>query len=246
MKRLGMLAAVTVLLGAVLAPTASAGNSGNGAPSGGHYNLNLIGKAGPIGDDLVDSSRHTIFVRLSGQTKIWLCESGVDPDCANVADFAVLDGNGTDGNATFALPDPVDSCVVDPATGEFTSCTTKYSVFARVPGKYPYDGNATLKTCGFVDSTDPTSVLCSAQVFEVKQSQKFQNVSKYLLFVFADVDGDGQVELVPIFDDRLENFYWQYDNTGAKVVQLRFYGCASTVSLDGTQVDTCPRTGNTK
>jgi hypothetical protein len=39
----------------------------------------------------------------------------------------------------------------------------------------------------------------------------------------ADLDGDGTVERMPLFDDRLQDYYWQYDNNWLRVVQLRFY-----------------------
>src|SRR5262245_38449711 len=83
-KRLAFDIATIVL---VVAAMASSALAGNGAPSGSHYNLNLIGKAGTIGDDLTNGDRHTIFVKLNGQTRIWLCESGVDPACAGVDGF---------------------------------------------------------------------------------------------------------------------------------------------------------------
>ena len=218
------------------------GATGNGAPSGAHYNLNIIGMPKGKTADMSNTSGHSLFVKLDGKTSILLCESGVDTACANVDGFAVIDRNGTDGSATFALPDPVESCVTD-GNGEFTSCTTKYSVFARAPGNS--SGSASMSTCGTITSgPDTGQTVCSVQVFAVTHSSKFQNVTKYLLFVYADVDDDGNVELVPIFDDRLEGYYWDYDNNGLKLLQLRFYPCASTVNLDGTQSDTCGRTGN--
>ena len=39
--------------------------TGNGAPSGPHYNLNILGKDNCPGDDLQGSNRHTIFVLLN-------------------------------------------------------------------------------------------------------------------------------------------------------------------------------------
>lgn len=213
--------------------------TGNGAPSGAHYNLNIIGVPKDKTADMTGANGHAIFVKLDGKSKIWLCESGVDTACADVDGFAVLDANGTDTNgATFALPNPVDQCVTDPATGEYTSCTTWYSVFARAPGNS--GGDAKMSTCGTITTgPDAGDTVCSVQVLEVKQGSKFQNVTKYLLFVYADVDGDGAVELVPIFDDRLEGYYWDYDNNGLKLLQLRFYPCATTVNLDGTQTSSC-------
>ena len=58
----------------------------------------------------------------------------------------------------------------------------------------------------------------------------FTNVSKDLLFVFADLNGDGTLERVSLFDSALTNFFWQYDNTGLKLAQLRFYQVATNVN----------------
>ncbi len=57
----------------------------------------------------------------------------------------------------------------------------------------------------------------------------FTNVSKELLYVYADVNGDGTVERYPLFDSALQDYYWQYDNNGLKVLQLRFYQVPTTV-----------------
>ena len=50
--------------------------------------------------------------------------------------------------------------------------------------------------------------------------------------------------LVPIFDDRLQGYYWSYDDSGLKLLQLRFYECATVVDLDGSWTDSCGRTGH--
>jgi hypothetical protein len=57
----------------------------------------------------------------------------------------------------------------------------------------------------------------------------FTNVSKELLFVSADIDGDGKLDRVPLFDDRLQDFFWQYDNHGLKLLQYRFVPVPTTV-----------------
>ncbi len=206
-------------------------SAGNGAPSGAHYNLNIIGVPQGKTADMTDTSGRSIFVNLSGNTKIWL-EKGDE--------FLVIDRNGTDNDgATFQLPDPVSDCTT--VDGITTTCTTNYSVFARAPGNS--GGSAKMSTC----ATDPSTgeVVCSVQVLEVKQSSKFQNVTKYLLFVYWDTNGDGSADtLVPIFDDRLQDYYWSYDNNGLKLLQLRFYECATVVNLDGSWTDSCGRTGH--
>jgi hypothetical protein len=240
MKRLAIICTAVLSLTAILGSSVSAGN---GAPSGSHYNLNIIGVPEEAEDNLpalTGSNRHVIFVALDGKSRILLQEGD---------DFLVIDGNAVDGTATFQLPNPIDPdepCeqILDPDTGEVIEevCVTAYSVYARAPGNR--GGDATLQTCATDPDTDET--VCSVQVFEVKQSSKFQNVTKYLLFVFWDQDLDGDADrLIPIFSDELEGYYWEYDNNGLKLLQLRFYDCATTVSLTG-QLDStdCVETGN--
>ena len=88
MKKIAWLAALLVVC--LVTPAFAAGN---GAPAGAHYNLNIIGVAKDKTAVMTDTSRHTIFVPLEGKTSIRLTEG----------DFAVLDGNGTDGQAAFRL-----------------------------------------------------------------------------------------------------------------------------------------------
>jgi hypothetical protein len=182
--------------------------TGNGGPSGAHYNLNIIGVANPKTTDLTGNNGGRIFVPLSGSTKIMLSQGS----------FQVLDANGTDGSASFQLPNP------DPNnTG-----TTTYSVFARALGKP--GGSSTQTTC----ATDPTtgelwcSVYSSVQVRSTGKSS-FTNVSKELLYLYADINGDGTVERYNLFDSALQDYFWQYDNNNLKLLQLRFYQVPTTV-----------------
>jgi hypothetical protein len=180
--------------------------TGNGAPSGPHFNLNIIGV--PKDKTMSGGSGNVIFVPEVGSSKIFLSEG----------DFAVLDKNGTDGQAAFQLPNP------DPDGDGITS----YSVFARALGKP--GGSSTTTTC----ATDPTTgeVVCSllsSVLVRTSGKQSFTNVSKQLLFVFADVNGDGVVDRVPLFDGQLTDFFWQYDNNGLKLAQLRFYQVSTNV-----------------
>jgi hypothetical protein len=57
---------LTVFLAVVFAVPAFAGG-GNGAPSGPHYNLNLIGMEKGKYPDMTNSNRHTIFIALNNQ-----------------------------------------------------------------------------------------------------------------------------------------------------------------------------------
>lgn len=188
--------------------TTQGGLTGNGAPNGAHYNLNIIGVANPKTTAMTGTSGGRIFVPLSGSTRILLSEGA----------FQVLDANGTDGSAAFQLPNP------DPAgTG-----TTTYSVFARALGKP--SGSSTTTTC----ATDPTTgeEWCSVySMVLVRESGKpsFTNVSRELLYIYADVDGDGKTERYSLFDRALQDYFWQYDNSGLKLAQLRFYAVSTTV-----------------
>lgn len=214
-KTLIFSALATVLVGAVASMALA---TGNGAPSGAHYNLNIIGVKNAKTTDMTGDNGHRIFVNLSGNTKIGLAEG---------ADFAVLDANGTDGNgAKFQLPNP------DPTN----SGTTLYSVYARALGKV--GGKASMTTCamaagadGILGTADDEEV-CSLAVLSVERTkgkQTFENVSKELLYIYYDLNGDGVAERYNIFNDALQDYFWSYDNTGLKVLQLRFYPIGTTV-----------------
>jgi hypothetical protein len=190
-------------------PQLMAALTGNGGPAGAHYNLNIIGVAKGKSASMTGGDGHRIFVPLVGSTKIMLSQG----------DFAVLDANGTDGSAAFQLPNP------DPDGDGIT----QYSVFARALGTP--GGSSKTTTC----ATDPTTGELFCSVFSmvlVRDSGKstFTNVSKELLFVFADIDGDGVLDRVNLFDSALTDFFWQYDNTGLKLAQLRFYQVPTNVN----------------
>jgi hypothetical protein len=181
--------------------------TGNGAPSGSHYTLNIIGVPQSKSAALTGNNGSRIFVPLAGSTKINLSEG----------DFKVLDANGTDGSAAFQLPNP------DPDNDG----TTTYSVFARALGKP--GGSSKTTTCA-TDATGETwCSVYSAVAVRDSGKTRFQNVSRELLYVYADVDGDGTVERYNLFNDALQDYYWQYDNTGLKLLQLRFYQVSTTV-----------------
>lgn len=224
MKRAIFLAVVLLMVFAVMPVSA-----GNGAPNGAHYNLNIIGVPKGKTADMTGANGHVIFVPETGSTKIWLSPS----DETSKFDFQVTDANGTDPNgAAFTLPVPgecwgewidtdgdgVVDDLVTPAT-----CTIRYTVWMRALGKP--GGSANMYTC----MTDAAGVeYCSApdwwvEVTRSKGKSVFTNVSKELFFVSLDIDGDGAVEHVQIFDRLFQNYNWQYDNYGMKLVQLRFY-----------------------
>jgi len=182
---------------------------GNGAPSGPHYNLNIIGVPKDKSADMTGSSGHRIFVPLTGKCNINLSEG----------DFSVLDGNCTDnGQSAFQLPNP------DPENDGIT----QYSVYARALGKP--GGSSKMTTC----ATDPLTgeVWCSVNsLISIREKGKstFTNVSRELLYVYIDLNADGVVERYNLFNDALQNYFWAYDNNGLKLLQLRFYQVPTTV-----------------
>ncbi|HSE08045.1 MAG TPA: hypothetical protein VLB29_05225 [Nocardioidaceae bacterium] len=211
-SRLAVYAGITALALGSSVGVASAGQqeTGNGAPSGSHYTLNIIGVSKDKSAAMDGNNGSRIFVPLWANAKINLTEG----------DFGVLDANGTDKDgATFSLPSP------DP-DGDGV---TEYSVYARALGTP--GGASTTTTC----ATDPATgeEVCSTESMVLVRNagkSRFDNVSRELLYVYYDLDGDGSAELIPLFDERLEDYFWDYDNKGLRVAQLRFYETSTDVN----------------
>ncbi len=179
--------------------------TGNGAPSGKHFSLILIGV--PKTKTATITSGNRIFLPLEGTAKVNLSQGA----------FQVLDANGTDGTAAFQLPAP-------DADGDGI---TSYSVFARALGKP--NGSIKANTC----ASDVVSgeLVCSLETLvqvRTKGKSSFSNVSRELLSISADIDGDGDLDRVPLFDSRLQDFFWNFDNQGLKLLQLRFVEVPTT------------------
>ena len=203
---------------------------------GSHYNLNIIGIKGTKDSTMTDSNRHTIFVGLGGKdntvtTNIWLSPG---------FEFRVCDGYGLDaaydcdGNyfkpqgATFQLPCNT-ALTYDPAVGCPAEVAQRsYSVWARALGKP--GGSAKAMTCA--TDTLTNEVVCSTtnvlSLDRQKGKSSWQDATKQLTSLVADLDGDGDLETVPLFADGLVDFFWQWNSQGLKLTQLRFYPYAPT------------------
>ena len=100
-------------------------------------------------------------------------------------------------------------------------------MYARALGKP--GGSATITTC----AEDEFDVVWCSTVNEVlvrsKGKSTARNVSKALLYIYADIDGGGE-KRYPLFDEALEDYYWSYDNNGLKLLQLRFYEIETDVN----------------
>jgi hypothetical protein len=226
MKKAVSLTILLVILLAAVMPVAAQNDFP--MPNGKHYNLNIIGVPKGKNPDMSGNNGHRIFVKLgkdgvTASTKIYLIEAD-EPD-----EFAVLDANGTDGVAKFMLPLPGECYgTLDPVTGDIVtpaSCTVSYTVWARALGKP--NGEAWMKTC--VEDPDlPGGYLCSIAEYTIHLERKngkstWDNVTEELLFVSANFDTDPAIEHIQIFDPLFDTYYWQYDNQGLKLTQLRFY-----------------------
>ena len=197
----------TMLVASLLVSGVAA--TGNGAISGPHFNLNLIGveKTDILPNDLNSGAR--IFVNLFGNSKIYLTQGDT---------FGVLDADATDGRGEFMLPYPENTYN---AEGEWVS--GNYRIFIRELGQP--GGSAKLSTCGeVVEEGVVTETICSLDnvtLMREKGKSLFRDVTRKLTTVYY-YDGT-QYNRVNIFDDVFENYLWSYDNNGLKHVQLRFY-----------------------
>lgn len=200
------------VLAATMCVTAAAvAQTGNGAPSGPHFSLNIIGVPHAKNANPDWASGNVIFVNLgtkdvSVSTKILLSQDATGT-------FEVLDKNGTDGQASFALPAP-----------------GSYTVWARALGKP--GGQAKITTCATDILLSSAGEICSTQnqVFvRDKGKSSFSNVTAALTTIVLDPVADAAAvtacgaTTVSLFDPCLQGFFWDFDNNGLKLLQVRFY-----------------------
>jgi hypothetical protein len=183
--------------------------TGSGAPSGAHYELQIIGMSKDKTADMTGDNGHRIFVDLGTKdgaavrTNIMLQQS-------TDGTFGVLDANGTDGTASFKLPAP-----------------GSYAIYARAVGTP--GGTSKITTC----ATDPVTLqqVCSTtnQVFiRTAGGSKFKDVTVPLTTINLDASLTTIISAcgattVSLFDPCLEGYLWAYDNNGLKNLQVRFY-----------------------
>ena len=223
--------------------TASVATTGNGAPSGAHYNLNVIGVPKDKTATMTTGDGHRIFVQLWGGEDAVSLNGKLSNQLLKVnkiflqpaptgESFQVLDANATDANgALFQLPADVSAT---------------WTVWGRALGTP--GGKANMTTCattagldGILGTADD-EVICSMGTLSLdrtKGKQTFTNVSGDLLFMTITVDPTTNATLatclgvtttstvaVSLFNGCLQNYFWNYDNQGLKLLQLRFYPAA--------------------
>jgi len=220
--------------------TASVATTGNGAPSGAHYNLNIIGVSKDKTATMTTGDGHRIFVQLNGGEDAVSLNGKLASQLNKVnkimlqpapagESFQVLDANATDSNgALFQLPADVSAT---------------WTVWARALGKPGGKSNTTTcATTAGVDGVFGTAddeLICSLSTLSMERTkgkQSFVNVSAELLFITITVDPTTNTALatclgvttttdvtLSLFNGCLQNYFWNYDNQGLKLLQLRFY-----------------------
>jgi hypothetical protein len=212
-----MKTAVMIAFGLAVGTAAALAQIGNGALSGPHFNLNILGKEQCPTDPMTNGNGGVIFVLLNGGdvatnltgklasniskvNKIFLQESTNNT-------FEVLDGNACDKNgALFELPNP----------------TNGYTIWARALGTP--GGNATITPCA--TDTNTLEVVCSSTnvfLMRTKGKQTFENVTTQLTTLTFISPITGMPVTVSLFDPAFQDFFWNYQNNGLRLAQLRFY-----------------------
>ena len=143
-------------------------------------------------------------------------------------DFQVIDGNACDNDgALFQLPaNPFTCPATDPECLNTDPTFQEYQVWARARSG---GGSATITTCRqdkvtleFQCSTENTLDVLTRT--KGKNTNNFSNVTKELTTICLDTDGDGACNLRSgIFEEEAFTYFWDYDNSGLRLAQLRFY-----------------------
>ena len=202
--------AVAAALAAYSALPAFAGNGLD--TNGAHYNLNIVGKGDCSPSPLTGSNRHVIQVLLNfndgsqnGQAAASL--NKINKIFLSPGDFQVTDGNACDKDgASFTLPEG------------------GYSVWARAlakPGGTAMITLCAVDTMGTTDTADD-QIVCNTAPDIVSLTRKngqpvFTNVTKELTTLTV---GNTTTSL---FDAPYYGYFWDYDNNGLRLTQLRFY-----------------------
>lgn len=241
-QRIGFVAALMCLTAAAFMLSGGAGagtaTTGNGAPSGSHFTLNIIGVPKDKTADMTGNNGSRIFVRLNGgedatslNGKAYSTLDKVNTILLTPApageSFQVLDANATDSNgAAFQLPADVSA---------------SWTVWARALGTP--GGSAIQTTCAtsFLDVL-AGQIFCSEQsalYLRTTKKSSFTPVTNQLLFLDLTIDpaatpglasclGVTQTQSVTVslFNSCFENYFWNYQNNGLKLLQLRFYAAS--------------------
>ncbi len=209
--------------------------------NGPHYNLNLIGKDKAMPGDKDNPDRHTMFVPLDTEGMTFTNPDdpssptfdGIKIEMTQGSEFAMIDGNATDGYGAFQLG------------------PGKYHVYIAVKAKSPkyadpytditgwveaYDNTGQLwyyidvgdvsvrknKKNSWTDATDLFFVTTSEDTFGFVTGSELEYIEGLGIWVFDYMAGldawiTGGYDLSDLA------YFWQLDNRGNKLIQVRFY-----------------------
>ena len=242
------LAMVMVLSLVIGSGVALAKPNGNGGPkpgidfNGPHYNLNLIGKDKVMPGDYDNPDRHTMFVPLDTEGMTF-----TNPDDPNSPTFYGIKIEMTQG-PEFAM---IDGNATDDHYGAFQLGPGKYRVYIAVRAKSPKysDEEAFTDITGWVQAYDNTGTswyYIEVGYVQVKKGKNSWTDATDLFFVTTNEDPFGFVTGIEpeytewgiwVFDYMagLDNwtdggydfsdlaYFWEFDNRGNKLIQVRFY-----------------------
>lgn len=241
MKKLVVIGlAVVLLLTMAVTPVLAAkpGTDFNGP----HYNLNLIGKDKVMPGEYDNPDRHTMFVPLDSTDMTFPINTpnnlgtdtmeGIKITMTQGEEFAMIDGDATDGYGSFRLG------------------AGKYMVYIAVKAKSPKFDGAYTDITGWVEAYDNLGQLWYyvpvGSVTVSKNKNNWTDAST-LFFVTPDEDPFGFVEVsgitpvgdlgiwvfdymaglgawvTDLYDFSNLAYFWQLDNYGNKLIQVRFY-----------------------
>jgi hypothetical protein len=240
-KAIGFNVTVLVIAMVFTTGTAFAGKAatGNAAPSGPHWNINIIGHPkGGIGGD--DSSGHSIMIPLRNtQTAPLICtdlqdvngvqvtptnpiapyEGNYEPTGAKIYfrlgdHFEILDRDATDGNgATIMVPVDYNSTTHE--------AVVKFDVYIRVLGK----PNQCMKINTFFYDSYNQLWLQTGTVSVYRTKGKSTFVTANELFTICEWTATGCSNVLSAFDNGFQSYFWLWDvnNNGTRLLQMRLY-----------------------
>lgn len=235
MKRLSTFALVSALVITVGTGVAFAGN---GAPSGPHYNINIIGHPKGYKGGGEDSNGRSIMIPLKnavGPNAI-ICEEDQsiltddtaptwvtsEPTGAKIYfvpgdQFAILDRDATDSDG---------ARIMIPTNGEANGDWITVDVYIRALGK----PNTCMDIDAYAYDLDQGLWFWSGSVDLNRKTGKSTFIKANELFDvwFCQVDELGACEAgttveLSVFNDVFENYFWNILNNGTRLVQVRLY-----------------------
>jgi hypothetical protein len=165
MKRKVILSMVaTGIVLSMVSMLAFAGPNGNGAPSGQHLNVNIIGVPKEKNENFDGGKGARIFVSRAGTTQFYVHGGN---------SFAILDHDGTDGKVGTGLTDPG---IIFPYDAAVTNQTWRVQIWVRLLGP---KGSEVSWTSYYYDTAGGVYVLWDS--FSLTKSSKFTEKTGELL-----------------------------------------------------------------